>query len=134
MIFSTRSSYGLRAMINLAKRQGSDSVSLAAIAQDESISLKYLERLFSNLKKAGLVKSEIGAGGGYKLSKSASQINIYNIIKALEGRLNPFHCSAKNEKIFCSSDCHCSAAQVLIKVEEAINSTLKDIKLDQLAR
>lgn len=132
MIFSTRSSYGLRAMINLAKRQKSVSVSLAAIAQDESISLKYLERLFSRLKKASLVKSEIGAGGGYKLSKSASQITIYNIIKALEGKLNPFHCSEKNEKIFCSKSCRCEAAKVLVKVEQAINATLKDIKLSQL--
>lgn len=132
MIFSTRSSYGLRAMINLAKRQGPDSVSLTAIAQAESISLKYLESLFSRLKKAGLVKSEIGTGGGYKLSKNAGQINIHDIIKALEGRLNPFHCSSKNEKIFCSSSCHCAAAQVLVKVEQAINLTLKGIKLSQL--
>jgi len=45
MIFSTRSSYGLRAMINLAKRQGRERVALAAIAKAEKISLKYLERL-----------------------------------------------------------------------------------------
>ena len=132
MIFSTRSTYGLRAMINLAKRGKLGSVSLAVIAKEEKISLKYLERLFAGLKKAGLVKAEMGAGGGYKLAKSAKKINIYDIIKALEGKLSSFHCSSKNEKIFCSSLCRCEVTQVLVKVEQAINSTLKDIKLNQL--
>ena len=87
MIFSTRSTYGLRAIINLAKREKFGSVSLAVIAKQENISLKYLERLFANLKKTGLIKAEIGANGGYLLAKSAKQINVYDIIKALEGKL-----------------------------------------------
>ncbi|MBI2459038.1 MAG: Rrf2 family transcriptional regulator [Parcubacteria group bacterium] len=132
MIFSTRSTYGIRAMIYLAKKQGRGSVALTQISKDEKISLKYLERLFSRLKKAGLVKSEMGAAGGYKLAQSASKINIYDMTKALEGKLNPFHCSNKNKKIFCTNDCWCQAAKVLVKVEQAINATLKDIKLDQL--
>jgi len=119
-------------MINLAKRAKRGSVSLHAIAQEEKISLKYLERLFAGLKKAGLVKAVKGASGGYLLAKNSKQITIYDIIKALEGKLSPFHCSSKNEKIFCSSICHCEVTQVLTRVEQAINSTLKDIKLSQL--
>ena len=132
MIFSTRSTYGLRAMIKLAKQAELESMPLANIAKQEKISLKYLERLFAILKKAGLIKSIKGASGGYLLAKSSKQINIYDIIKALEGKLNPFHCSEKNEKIFCSKSCRCEAAKVLVKVEQAINATLKDIKLSQL--
>jgi len=119
-------------MINLAKRQEWGSVALAQIAKEEKISLKYLERLFSRLKKAGLVKAEIGAGGGYKLAQSAKQINIYDIIKALEGKLNPFHCTGKKEKIYCGSLCHCGVTRVLSKVEQAITKSLKNIKLSQL--
>jgi Rrf2 family protein len=132
MIFSTRSTYGLRAMINLAKHEKLGSVSLALIAKEENISLKYLERLFASLKKAGLVKSEIGASGGYKLVKSAKKINIYDIIIALEGELNAFHCTGKDKKIYCGSKCKCEVTMVLSKVEQAINSTLKDIELSQL--
>lgn len=132
MIFSTRSTYGLRAMINLAKRQKQGSVPLAAIAQDENISLKYLERLFAGLKKGGLVKSEIGAAGGYKLAAPAGQINIYDIIMALEGELNAFHCTGKDKKIYCTDKCRCQVTNILSKVERAINSTLKGIKLGQL--
>ena len=132
MIFSTRSTYGLRAMINLAKQSKLGSVSLAVIAKEEKISLKYLERLFANLKRAGLIISVKGASGGYLLAKPATKINIYDIIKSLEGKLSPFHCSSKNEKIFCSSSCHCEVSKVLTEVERAINSTLKNIKLSQL--
>ena len=81
MIFSTRSTYGLRAMINLAKNKKSGSVSLATVAREEDISLKYLERLFGNLKKAGVIKAEKGAAGGYQLVRDAKQVNIYDIIK-----------------------------------------------------
>lgn len=132
MIFSTRSTYGLRAMINLAKHQKHSSVSLASIAKDEKISLKYLERLFSNLKKAGLVKAEIGAGGGYALARNAKQINIYDIIKALEGEFNPFHCTGKKAKIYCNHQCKCEVTYVLSRVERAISRSLKDIKLQDL--
>lgn len=132
MIFSTRSTYGLRAMINLAKQEKLGSISLPSIAKGENISLKYLERLFANLKKAGLVKSIKGAGGGYKLAKSSEKINVYDIITALEGKLSPFHCTGQKEKIYCTSKCHCEVTNVLSRVEQAINSTLKDIKLSQL--
>ena len=132
MIFSTRSTYGLRAMINLAKQQKQGSVALVHIAKDEKISLKYLERLFANLKKSGLVKAEIGAGGGYMLAKNANKINAYDIIKALEGELNLFHCTGKNKKIYCNTTCKCEVTYVLTKIDQAIIQTLKSIKLSQL--
>lgn len=132
MIFSTRSTYGLRAIINLAKREKFGHVSLAVIAKQEKISLKYLERLFAVLKRAGLIKAVKGAAGGYFLAKKASEINIYEIIKALEGKLSQYHCNKKNEKIFCGKNYRCETAKVLIKVSQAIDSTLKEIKLNQL--
>lgn len=119
-------------MINLAKRQSRGSIALAQIAQDENISLKYLERLFASLKKVGLIKAVKGASGGYRLAKPAKQINIYDIIIALEGRLNAFHCTGENKKIYCTNKCHCGVTGVLLKVEQAINLTLKDIRLSQL--
>ena len=132
MIFSTRTTYGLRAIINLAKRARRGSVSLHTIAQEEKISLKYLERLFVNLKKAGIVKSVKGAAGGYRLAKNANQIKIYDIIKALEGKFKAFHCTGRNEKIFCGPACQCGANLVMIRLQQAIIKTLSKIKLNQL--
>lgn len=119
-------------MINLAKHSSKGSVSLSVIAKEEGISQKYLERLFSDLKKANLVKSEIGASGGYKLAQNSSKIAVYDIIKALEGEITPFHCLSASGKINCSSKCKCGATIVLVKVQEAMKKTLKNIKLSEL--
>lgn len=132
MIFSTRSTYGLRAMINLAKENKAGSVSLAKVAKEENISLKYLERLFSNLKKAGLVKATKGAAGGYVLAKKAGEVKIYDIIRALEGNITPFHCTVSDKKVYCSNKCDCEVNYVLAKVEGAIDKTLKEIRLGDL--
>lgn len=132
MIFSTKTTYGLRAMINLAQAQKADSVSLAKIAKKENISLKYLERLFAYLKKAGLVKANKGAGGGYQLIRSAKQINLFEIIESLEGRLIPFHCLDDQGKVYCNKSCDCGANFIFKKVQQSIKQTLKKIKLSQL--
>ena len=84
------------------------------------------------MKKARLVKSEKGAAGGYVLSKNPSQITVFEIIKTLEGKMSPFHCIDQDGKIFCDFDCKCGATKVLVKVQNAVNSTLKSIKLSDL--
>lgn len=132
MKFSTRTTYGLRAMIKLAESYQQDSVSIASIAKEENISQKYLERLFATLKKAGLVSAEKGAAGGYKLAHNPKNIKIYDIVKVLEGEINPFHCVNDKGEIICSQKCHCGATSILIKVQGAINSTLQSMKLSDL--
>ena len=132
MKFSTRTTYGLRAMIKLAKCYNQDSVSIVNIAKEENISPKYLERLFAALKKVDLITSEKGASGGYRLSKKPEEIKIYDIVKALEGEMNPFHCVGANGEVTCSKKCDCGATSILIKVQRAINSTLQSMKLSDL--
>ena len=132
MNFSTRTTYGLRAMINLAKNSRNNSISLTSIAQDEHISKKYLERLFAKLKKAGLVKAVKGAKGGYKLAKNPKQICTLDIIKALEGKMSPFHCIDEHGKIYCDVKCRCGATKVLLEVQKAVNTVLNKLKLSDL--
>lgn len=132
MKFSTKTTYGLRAMIMLAGNYKKKLVSLPLIAECEGISVKYLERIFSELKKNGLVESEKGVKGGYSLAKKPSLISVFDIVKAMEGKMTPFHCLDEDGKIYCSSKCNCGATSVLIKVQNAINSNLKAIKLHTL--
>lgn len=132
MKFSTKTTYGLRAIICLAQNSSQDSISLSLIAKEENISLKYLERLFSLLKRASLIQSEKGASGGYKLAKKYDEISVYEIIEALEGKIAPFHCLEENSKIYCSSKCNCQANIALGKIQGSIDQTLKKIKLSQL--
>ena len=132
MKFSTRTTYGLRSMIRLAEGYGKENISLACIAREENISPKYLERLFAKLKKAELIISEKGSAGGYVLSRNPKEITVFEIVKTLEGDMAPFHCLDESGKIYCSSKCKCGATSVLIKVQQAVNSTLKGIKLSEL--
>lgn len=133
MKFSTRTTYGLRAMIYLARRyESTESISLAQIAKDENLSLAYLERLFSLLKKAGIVLAEKGKSGGYLLSNDPKQIDIFSIVKALEGNIVPFHCIGNDGKVKCAAKSKCGASSVLAGVYVAISKTLMDMKLSDL--
>ena len=132
MKFSTRSTYGLRAMIKLAKNWQKGSVSLSSIAKNENISLGYLERIFAVLKKEKLVKSEKGASGGYVLSRSPDDIDVHGIISVLEGEMPSFHCIDEGDKVYCGGKCKCGVEPALLKVEQAIDASLKDIKLKDL--
>jgi Rrf2 family protein len=134
MKFSTRTTYGLRAMIVLARayknKQG--ALSLPQIAQAEELSQGYLERIFAQLKKNKLVIAEKGKSGGYVLVRDPKKIEVLSVVEALEGDLNPFHCVLENGKINCSKKCNCGANSVLIKVQASIIKTLKEISLNDL--
>lgn len=119
-------------MIRLA--QSSEKMSLASIAKSEDISVKYLERLFASLKKADLITSEKGATGGYSLARPASEITVLDIVEPLEGDMTPFHCIDKSGEVYCSSKCKCGATAVLVKVQQAVNSTLGEMRLSELVK
>ena len=92
MKLSTKGRYGLRALIDLAVYSEDETVSIASIAARQNISESYLEQLIAKLRKAGLVTSIRGAGGGYKLAKPAEDISVGDILRALEGSLDPVEC------------------------------------------
>lgn len=85
MKLSTRSRYGLRLMLALAKHYGKGNTFLKDIARDEEISEKYLSLIIIPLKASGLVSSVRGASGGYALAKEPSQITLKDIVDVLEG-------------------------------------------------
>ncbi|MFA6410946.1 MAG: Rrf2 family transcriptional regulator [Candidatus Buchananbacteria bacterium] len=133
MKFSTRSSYGLRAIIYLAKNYQKEPMSLAKIAREEKISLAYLERLFSRLKSAGLVISSKGTAGGYQLAKSPSEITIFSVIEALEGKISVFHCLNSQGEVFCGQK-GCPSVKVYQKVQNAISKSLQSMTLKDLIK
>lgn len=85
MKFSTRTVYGLKAVLVLAGRFGEGSLSVSQIAAQEGISIPYLEQILNALKKKGLVKSVRGPQGGYVLAKSPVEITFGGLLTALEG-------------------------------------------------
>jgi Rrf2 family transcriptional regulator, iron-sulfur cluster assembly transcription factor len=93
MKMSTKGRYAVMAMIDIGQRGTDSPVSLAAIAQRQDISQEYLEQLFSKLRRAGLVESARGPGGGYRLARVAAEIPIAEIILAADEELKVTRCS-----------------------------------------
>lgn len=89
MRVSTRGEYGMRAMLDLALRFGEGPIPLKAVAQRQRISEHYLEQLMSSLRKASLVTSVRGAQGGYQLVSPPEEIRVGDVLRALEGPLEP---------------------------------------------
>lgn len=125
MKFSTKTEYGLRAIVHLDK-QKKIAKSLAEIARQEKISLKYLEKIFRILKNSNLVKSQKGVKGGYLLSKNPKQMTVLDIVEVLEGPVAPYAC-IQNKKLLCYSSC--KIHPVWQALYSQITKTLKDIKL-----
>ena len=85
MKFSTRTRYGLKAVLLLASRYGEGSLSVSQIARKEDLSLAYLEQILNTLKKKGLVKSVRGPQGGYMLTKRPAAVNLKELLDFLVG-------------------------------------------------
>lgn len=85
MKISTKGQYGLTIMIDLAKKYGTGPVSLKSIAEENDLSVHYLEQIAAQLRNASLIQSIRGAYGGYKLANHPSAINAGDIIRCLEG-------------------------------------------------
>ena len=131
MKLSTKGRYGARAMLDLALHiSGNEPVSLNSIAERQEISEQYLEQIFSALRKAGLVKSERGAQGGYRLGKSAAKITVGEILRALEGPLDLVDCVTASGK--CKRYDECVMQDVWRKVTESIRGTVDSITVEDL--
>jgi len=92
MKMSTKGRYAVMAMIDIAQHSRGEPVSLAAIAERQDISQEYLEQLFSRLRKAGLVESARGPGGGYRLARDPALISMCEIISSADEPLRVTRC------------------------------------------
>jgi Rrf2 family protein len=112
MMFSTKAEYGVRVMVELARRAGESTdgagsvVPLAEIAEHDGMPLAYLEHLVARLRKAGLIDSRRGSRGGYMLARPAEQITTAEIVEALEGAIAPIECISQGPDgaIVCSRE------------------------------
>ena len=129
---STKGRYGLRAVIDLAVYAESEPVSLAAVAERQSISISYLEQLIAKLKKAGIVLSTRGAQGGYTLAKLPEEISVGDILRALEGDLSPVDCVETGGETECASADFCVTKYVWKRISDSINHAVDSILLSEL--
>jgi Rrf2 family protein len=138
MMFSTKAEYGVRVMVELARRAGDEPVPLAEIASHDGLPLAYLEHLVARLRKAGLVDSRRGSRGGYMLARAASEITMAEVVEALEGSIAPIECisQAPDGSIVCSreagADHVCPTKLLWTRVRFSIVTTLRETTLADL--
>lgn len=130
MKLSTRTRYGIRAIIELAMNYGKGPLQIRVIAQNQDISVKYLEQLMTILRSAGFIRSIRGSKGGYLLARQPSQIKLSGIFDALEGNVTTVECV--EDKNYCDRTADCIARQVWAQVQRAIKNVLQSITLQDL--
>ncbi len=132
MKLSTRTRYGMRAIIELAQHEGKRPLQLKAIADRQDISVKYLEQLMSILRSSGFVRSVRGSKGGYTLARAAEEIRLSDIFRCLEGPVTTTECTVDEDCCKRSSDC--VARELWMEVENAIQGVLSTQTLADMVR
>ena len=109
---STKGRYGTRLMVNLARhyKNSNEPIILKSVAEEEGISIRYLEQIIIPLKNNRLVKSIRGAGGGYILARNPTEIKICEILQALEGSCSLVECI--EDETFCENIKTCGAHEI----------------------
>ncbi|MBB3192673.1 MULTISPECIES: Fe-S cluster assembly transcription factor [Roseateles] len=138
MRLTTKGRFAVTAMIDLALRENSGPVALAAISQRQQISLSYLEQLFGKLRRHQLVESTRGPGGGYSLGRRSDEITVADIIVAVDEPIDATGCGGKEN---CMGDdtgrciTHDLWTALNNKMIEYLDSvTLRKLVDDQLAK
>jgi Rrf2 family iron-sulfur cluster assembly transcriptional regulator len=126
---TTKGRYAVTAMLDLAYHSQIKPVTLTDIAARQTISLSYLEQLFARLRRAGMVKGVRGPGGGYKLCRETSEINVADIITAVDESLDSTKCGGEAN---CQKEQACLTHDLWTGLSAQIRNYLEDISLADL--
>ncbi len=128
MKLSKRGEYALRTLINLgvAAEIKRPLVQVSELAESEQLPVKFLEQIMQDLKDAGLVESQRGKFGGYRLAKPAARITIGEVVRLIDGPLAPIGCVSQTayEKCTCPDETHCGLRMLMLDVRNAIAGIL----------
>lgn len=130
MKLSSRTRYGIRAILELAENMGKGPLQIKVIAQRQDISVKYLEQLMAVLRSAGFIRSIRGSKGGYVLAKAPNQIRLNDVFNCLEGPVVTAECV--EDENYCAKAADCVARQLWVQVQDAVKNVLQSITLQDL--
>ena len=140
MLFSTKAEYGVRLMVALGRSEGAGPVALSAVAEAEMLPLSYLEHLVAKLRAAGLVTSTRGAHGGYALARPAGEIDMLEVVQALEGPIAPMECfhDEREGRVLCSHEIDegraCATKLLWTRVQGGVTKALGGTTVADLAQ
>ena len=129
MRLTTKGRFAVTAMLDLALHANNGPVTLANISERQKISLSYLEQLFGKLRRKELVQSVRGPGGGYNLAKPAAQLNVADIIVAVEEQIDSRQCEGREP---CMGEKRCMTHDLWESLNETVLNYLSGVTLADL--
>ena len=132
MNLSTKGRYGLRAMCELADAYGGEPLSLSRIAENQNLSVRYLEQLFHLLRTGGYVISTRGAKGGYSLSRPPEEITVGEVLRVLDGDISPVGCG--DTCADCIEPDICYTRPLWTELNQAVYQVMDNKTLDDLIK
>ena len=136
-MLTAKGKYGLKAMIYLASLKPGATAHGSEIAKANNISKKFLDAILSELRKAGLVKSKRGPGGGYMVARSPQAIKVGLVIRTLDGPLAPIACASRSAYRpcrDCKSVARCEVRRTMAQVRDATASILDGLSIAEMIR
>ncbi|ABR59050.1 Rrf2 family transcriptional regulator [Sinorhizobium medicae] len=135
-MLTKKGKYGLKALVDLARLAPGETAFITEIAQRNNIPKKFLDTILLELRNAGVLRSKKGPGGGYSLSRPASEIRIGHVIRTLDGPLAPIRCASRTAYEICE-DCSdpetCRVRISMTSVRDAMSSILDSMTLSEFA-
>jgi Rrf2 family protein len=128
MKITYKGDYALKAVLDLSTRyENGGVVPLSEIAARQDVPMHYLEQIMLVLKGAGYVSSKRGAGGGFALTKRPAEISVGEIVRQIEGPIEPIVCGKKIHDSSCGEENCCAFREVWLKVTEAISDIVDSV-------
>jgi len=125
MRLTTKGKYAVTALLDLSLHQsGKEFISLSKIAARQDMPISYLEQLFRNLRKAGIVEAARGPTGGYRLSRHCSEINVSEVVASVEGAMDATQCGG-------ASDCHAGTRCLAHDLWSELNSQVDNFLISK---
>ena len=135
MKITFKGDYALKAVLDLSMNsQNSKVVPITDISRRQDIPLPFLEQIMLILKKAGYVQSRTGKGGGFFLLKRPEDITMGEIVRLIEGPVEPIACGAKDHSSGCAEEERCAFREVWVRVTEAISGIVDTVTFAQIMR
>src|SRR5262249_42118858 len=132
MNVSTKSEYGLRALIHLARASRREAIPARELAEHRHEPVKYLEQIIKKHKESGLVTSQMGAVGGYRLARPATLITAGEVIRTLDGRIAPMGCVSSYDYEPCEFEPSCGLKTLWARARAALVGVLDQTTIADL--
>ena len=137
MILSKKTRYAIVALAKLAQEYGNGPILIRQIAEEEKIPRSFLENILLELKKIGILGSNLGKGGGYYLLRKPEEVNLANIINHFEGTIALLYCVSERSYRpceFCKDEATCQIRKVFKEVHDTTYNILTKTTLDKLIK